>query len=121
MAGPVSARRPWHHGAVPTGAGHWLCALDSYLADSKEAVVVTDGEPQSAVPMLRRLASVFEPSAVRVAMSSDSDRFGRLAGFRRQDDPRRSTNCVRMPELRLPTSHKRRRNDDGGVRAVGPL
>ena len=28
----------------PTGAGHWLCALDSYLADSKEAVVVTDGE-----------------------------------------------------------------------------
>lgn len=60
----------------PTGAGHWLCALDSYLADSKEAVVVTHGDSQAAVPMLRRLASVFEPSAVRVAMSSDSTNFG---------------------------------------------
>ena len=53
----------------PTGAGHWLCALDSYLAGSKEAVVVTDGDPTAAKPMLRRLASVFEPSAVRVAMT----------------------------------------------------
>ncbi len=54
----------------PTGAGHWLCALDNYLADSKEAVVVTDGGSGSALPMLRRLASVFEPTAVRVAMIS---------------------------------------------------
>lgn len=53
----------------PTGAGHWLCALDSYLADSKEAVVVTDGSARAALPMLRRLSSVFEPSAVRVAMT----------------------------------------------------
>ncbi len=58
----------------PTGAGHWLCALDSYLADSKEAVVVTDGDYSEATTMLRRLASVFEPSAVRVAMTSDSNR-----------------------------------------------
>ena len=57
----------------PTGAGHWLCALDSYLADSKEAVVVNDGEPPAALPMLRRLASVFEPSAVRVAMTPGDD------------------------------------------------
>ena len=57
----------------PTGAGHWLCALDSYLADSKEAVVVNDSEPHAALPMLRRLASVFEPSAVRVAMTPGDD------------------------------------------------
>ena len=54
----------------PTGAGHWLCALDSYLADSKEAVVVTDGGHSEAAPLLRRLASAFEPSAVKVAMTS---------------------------------------------------
>ena len=58
----------------PTGAGHWLCALDSYLADSKEAVVVTDGDHTEATLMLRRLASVFEPSAVRVAMTPDPSR-----------------------------------------------
>ena len=58
----------------PTGAGHWLCALDSYLADSKEAVVVTEGDHSEATLMLRRLASVFEPSAVRVAMTSDPNR-----------------------------------------------
>ncbi len=57
----------------PTGAGHWLCALDSYLADSKEAVIVTDGDHSEATPMLRRLASVFEPSAVRVSMTTDDD------------------------------------------------
>ena len=57
----------------PTGAGHWLCSLDSYLADSKEAVVVTGGDHSEATPMLRRLASVFDPSAVKVAMTSDDD------------------------------------------------
>ncbi len=58
----------------PTGAGHWLCALDSYLADSKEAVVVADSDHSEAMPMLRRLASVFEPSAVRVAMTIGDNR-----------------------------------------------
>ena len=57
----------------PTGAGHWLCSLDSYLADSKEAVVVTGADHSEATPMLRRLASVFEPSAIKVAMTSDDD------------------------------------------------
>ena len=54
----------------PTGAGHWLCALDSYLADSKEAVIVTEGEARRAIPMLRRLASVYQPSAVVVTKSA---------------------------------------------------
>ena len=58
----------------PTGAGHWLCALDSYLADSREVVVVAEGGREAALPMLRRLASVFEPSAVRVAMTTTADR-----------------------------------------------
>ena len=53
----------------PTGAGHWLCALDGYLAESKEAVVVTDHVAGSPIPMLRRLASAYEPNAVVVAKS----------------------------------------------------
>ena len=53
----------------PTGAGHWLCALDSYLSDSKEAVIVTDDVSGSPIPMLRRLASAYQPSAVIVAKS----------------------------------------------------
>ena len=65
----------------PTGAGHWLCALDSYLADSKEAVVVTDGDHSAAMPMLRRLASSFEPSAVKVTMASDDDRYSEWPVF----------------------------------------
>ncbi len=65
----------------PTGAGHWLCALDSYLADSKEAVVVTDGGHSEAAPMLRRLASAFEPSAVKVAMTSGDEGRGEWPVF----------------------------------------
>ena len=65
----------------PTGAGHWLCALDSYLADSKEAVIVTDGDHSEAAPMLRRLASAFEPSAVRVAMTSRDEGYGEWPVF----------------------------------------
>ena len=57
----------------PTGAGHWLCALDSYLADSKEAVVITDSDPRDALTMLRSLASVYQPSAVVVAKSGTDD------------------------------------------------
>ena len=53
----------------PTGAGHWLCALDSYLSDSKEAVIVTDDVSGSPLPMLRRLASTYQPSAIIVAKS----------------------------------------------------
>ena len=30
----------------PTGAGHWLCALDFYLSDHKEAVIITPSTPQ---------------------------------------------------------------------------
>ena len=56
----------------PTGAGHWLCALDSYLSDFKEAVIVTDDVSGSPLPMLRRLASTYQPSAIIVA-KSDND------------------------------------------------
>ena len=57
----------------PTGAGHWLCALDTYLSDSKEAVIATDDVAGSPIPMLRRLASVYQPGAVVVAKSGTDD------------------------------------------------
>ena len=58
----------------PTGAGHWLCALDAYLSESKEAVIATDDVAGSPLPMLRRLASVYLPSAIVVAKSDADDR-----------------------------------------------
>ena len=51
----------------PTGAGHWLCALDGYLSESVEAVIVADSS-RAATPMLRRLASTYRPGAVAVFM-----------------------------------------------------
>ena len=65
----------------PTGAGHWLCALDSYLSESKEAVIVTDHGGHPAVPMLRRLASTYQPSAIVVASSMSDDPTGEWPVF----------------------------------------
>ncbi len=65
----------------PTGAGHWLCALDSYLSDSKEVVIVTDEVTGSPLPMLRRLASDYQPSAAIVAKSTTDDLTGEWPVF----------------------------------------
>ena len=54
----------------PTGAGHWLCALDTYLSESREVVIVADGTPDAPLPLLRRLASVYQPSSVVVSQTS---------------------------------------------------
>ena len=53
----------------PTGSGHWLCVLDSYLSESKEVVIVVGDDPSAARPMLRRLAAEYQPSALVVARS----------------------------------------------------
>ncbi len=59
----------------PTGAGHWLCALDSYLSESKEVVIVTGSQSSDARPMLRRIASDYHAGAVVVAApESDAER-----------------------------------------------
>ncbi len=60
----------------PTGAGHWLCALDSYLSQSTEVVIITASNTSDATPMLRMLASGFHPDAA-VAVRADSDIRGR--------------------------------------------
>jgi uncharacterized protein YyaL (SSP411 family) len=65
----------------PTGAGHWLSALDSYLSDSKEVVIVTDEVTGSPLPMLRRLASDYQPSAAIVAKSTTDDLTGEWPVF----------------------------------------
>ena len=54
----------------PTGAGHWLCILDSYLSDSKEVVVVTGPDSRDARTMLNRLASEYQGGAV-IAVKSE--------------------------------------------------
>ena len=55
----------------PTGAGHWLCTLDSYLSDSTEVVVMTRAGNEGPRALLRKLASRYRPSLV-VAASSDT-------------------------------------------------
>ena len=42
---------------------------------------MTEGGHSGAMTMLRRLASVFEPSAVKVALTSDDDRLGEWPVF----------------------------------------
>ena len=56
----------------PTGAGHWLCTLDSYLSDSTEVVVMTRPGYEGPRALLRRLASRYQPGLV-VAASSEAD------------------------------------------------
>ena len=56
----------------PTGAGHWLCTLDSYLSDSTEVVVMTRAGSEGPSALLRRLASRYQPGLV-VAASSEAD------------------------------------------------
>ena len=51
----------------PTGAGHWLCALESYLSDSREVVIVTQEDNVEAEPMLRRLASTYRGRTIIVS------------------------------------------------------
>ena len=55
----------------PTGAGHWLCTLDSYLSDSTEVVVMTRAGNEGPRALLRKLASRYRPGLV-VAASSDT-------------------------------------------------
>ncbi len=51
----------------PTGSGHWLCALEFYLSDQKEAVIVTAPGGEGPGEMLRRLASAYQTSTIVLA------------------------------------------------------
>ena len=53
----------------PTGAGHWLCTLDSYLSDSTEVVVMTRDGGEGPRTLLRRLASLYQPGLIVAATS----------------------------------------------------
>ncbi len=56
----------------PTGAGHWLCALDTYLSPPREVVILTRPGRGDATEMLWALASQYRPGAV-VATRSEGD------------------------------------------------
>ena len=55
----------------PTGAGHWLCALDLYLSESREVVVIAEPGSEGLSDMLRRLASRYTPGLIVAAASQD--------------------------------------------------
>ena len=91
----------------PTGAGHWLCGLDSYLTESKEVVVVTGPDSADARPMLRRLASEYQAGAVAVVKSEVSDIGGEWPIFqgRHAIDGRPTAYVCRNYACRLPTTN----------------
>ena len=65
----------------PTGAGHWLSALDFYLSDHKEAVIMTAPGGPGPDAMLRRLASSYQTSAVVVAAPESAQAAGEWPVF----------------------------------------
>ena len=90
----------------PTGAGHWLNALDSYLAESREVVVVTGPDSRDAKPMLDRLASEYQAGAVVIVKSEgDGDAEGWPVFEGRNSIEGRPTAYVcRSYACRLPTT-----------------
>ena len=62
----------------PTGAGNWLCALDSYLSESREVAIIAGGDGAEsggagAGAMLGRLGREYLGSAVVVSKPERSD------------------------------------------------
>ena len=57
----------------PTGAGHWLCALDFYLSTPKEIAVVGDRTAQDTKALLSEVYRSFLPNRVLVGLSGLED------------------------------------------------
>ena len=53
----------------PTGAGHWLCALDFYLSTPKEIAVVGDRTARDTKDLLAEVYRSFLPNRVLVGLS----------------------------------------------------
>ncbi len=55
----------------PTGAGHWLCALDFYLSTIKEIAVMGDPADQAARALLAEIHRHYLPNRVVVGSSAE--------------------------------------------------
>ena len=61
-----------HMAKLPTGMGHWLCALDFYLSSPKEVVVVGPRTEEGTRSLLSEIFSPFLPNKVVLGQESDS-------------------------------------------------
>ena len=61
-----------HMAKLPTGMGHWLCALDFYLSSPKEVVVVGPRTEDGTRSLLSEIFNPFLPNKVVVGQESDS-------------------------------------------------
>ena len=57
----------------PTGAGHWLCALDFYLSTPREIALVGDRTAQETKALLAEVYRSFVPNRVLVGLSGLDD------------------------------------------------
>ena len=57
----------------PTGAGHWLCALDFYLSTPKEIALVGDRTARDTKDLLAEIYQSFLPNRVLVGLSDADD------------------------------------------------
>ena len=57
----------------PTGAGHWLCALDFYLSTPKEIAIVGDRTAQDTRGLLAEVYRSFLPNRVLVGLDGAED------------------------------------------------
>ena len=55
----------------PTGAGHWLCALDFYLSTPKEIAIVGDRAAADTKDLLAEVYRAFLPNRVLVGMGDE--------------------------------------------------
>ena len=56
----------------PTGAGHWLCALDFYLSTVKEIVVIGDPADQATGELLAEVHRSYLPNRILVGSGAET-------------------------------------------------
>ena len=56
----------------PTGAGHWLCALDFYLSTVKEIVVIGDPADQATGALLAEVHRSYLPNRLVVGRGTEA-------------------------------------------------
>ena len=62
----------------PTGAGHWLCALDFYLSEAKEIVIVGDRLESGTQALASEVYRSFLPNRVFIGLHPDDGPVGDL-------------------------------------------
>ena len=62
----------------PTGAGHWLCALDFYLSEAKEIVIVGDRLESGTQALASEVYRSFLPNRVFIGLRPDDGPVGDL-------------------------------------------